>query len=88
MIRIHFLHTIKIFRSNNATEYTDFSFITTLNEVGTVSQRSCPGISQQNSLAERKHHHILDTIQTLLISTNFLEPFWREAALTTVYIIN
>ena len=62
MIRIHFSHTIKIFRSDNATEYSDFSFITTLNEIGIVSQRSCSGISQQNSLAERKHRHILDTI--------------------------
>ena len=54
----------------------------------TISQYSCPGTSQQNDCAERKHHHILDTVRTLLISSGYLEHFLGKAALTAIYIIN
>lgn len=55
---------------------------------GTIPQRSCPGTSQQNGRAERKHRHILDTTRALLLSTNVPEPFRGEAAHTAVYTIN
>lgn len=53
-----------------------------------VAQRSCPGTSQKNGRAERKHRHILEIVRALLILVTCLESFWGEAALTTVYPIN
>jgi len=40
-----------------------------------VLQHSCPGTSQQNGRAERKHRHILDTVRALLISAACPEVF-------------
>ena len=55
---------------------------------GTVHQLTCPGTSQQSGRAERKFHHILDTIHALILSTKVPAPFWGEAALHVVYAIN
>uniref|UniRef100_A0A2N9HJ51 Reverse transcriptase Ty1/copia-type domain-containing protein n=1 Tax=Fagus sylvatica TaxID=28930 RepID=A0A2N9HJ51_FAGSY len=44
--------------------------------------------SQQNGRAERKLHHILDVVRTLLIYASVPECFWGEAALIAVYTIN
>lgn len=38
------------------------NFLSFLAQNDTVLQHSSPGTSQQNGRAERKHHHILDTV--------------------------
>ncbi|GLT64262.1 hypothetical protein SLA2020_367660 [Shorea laevis] len=88
MVHTQFSRNIKIFRSDNAMEYLESSFLTTLKQNGTLSHRSCPGTSQQNGRAERKHRHILDTVRALLLSASIPEHFWGEAALTAIYTIN
>ncbi|KAA8550319.1 hypothetical protein F0562_002003 [Nyssa sinensis] len=88
MVQTQFSCTIKTFRSDNAMEYKDKSFLALLQHNGTVSHHSCPYTSQQNSRAERKHRHILDTVRALLISASLPERFWGEAALTAIYTIN
>lgn len=55
---------------------------------GTILQHSYAGTSQQNGCAERKHHHILNTVRALLISASCTERFWGEAAYTVVHNIN
>ena len=69
-------------------EYKESSLLSFLQSQGTLSQYSCPGTSPQNSRAERKHRHILDTVRTLLISVKCPERFWGEASFTAVYTIN
>ena len=88
MIKTQFNRTIKVFRSDNAQEYNDKSFLSFLNSHGTLPQWSCHYTSQQNGRAERKHRHILDVVRTLLISASLSERFLGEATLTTVYTIN
>ena len=68
MIETQFNRTVKVFRSNNAQEYNDKSFLSFLDSHGTLLQRSCPYTFQQNGCAEQKHRHILDVVRTLLIS--------------------
>ena len=75
MIQTQFSCTIKVFRSDNAQEYHDKSFIFILDSNGTLSHHSCPYTSQQNGRAERKPHHILDVVCTLLISISIPECF-------------
>ena len=48
MVQTQFSRTIKTFRSNNAMEYKAKSFLTLLQQNGTVSHYSCPYTSQQN----------------------------------------
>ena len=56
-------------------EYKDFDFLSFLQSHGTQPHRSCPGTSQQNGRAERKHPHILDTTRALLLSSSCPEHF-------------
>ena len=75
MIETQFNRIVKVFRSDNAQEYNDKSFLSFLDNHGTLPQRSCPYTSQQNGCAERKHRHILDVVRTLLISASLPERF-------------
>ena len=75
MIQTQFSRTIKVFRSNNAQEYHDKSFLSILDSNGTLPHYSCPYTSQQNGRAERKLRHNLDVVHTLLISASVPECF-------------
>ena len=88
MVETQFSKRIKIFRSNNALEYTQYAFQVLLHSYGTVHHLTCPGTSQKNGRVERKLHHIFDTVRALLLSTKVPAPFWGEAALHTVRAIN
>ena len=68
MVETQFSKRIKIFRSDNALEYTQYAFQAILHSYGTIHQLTCPGNSQQNGRAERKLRHILDTIRALFLS--------------------
>jgi len=48
MVQTQFSCTIKTFRSDNAMEYKDKSFLTILQQNGIVFHHSCPYTSQQN----------------------------------------
>ena len=88
MVETQFSKHIKIFRSDNALEYTQYAFQAVLHSYGIVHQLTCPGTFQQNGRAERKLRHILDIVCALLLSAKVLAPFWGEAALYAVYAIN
>ena len=84
MVKTHFSKHIKIFRFDNALEYTQYAFQTVLHSYDTIHQLTCPGTSQQNGRAERKLRHILDTIRALLLSAKVPTPFWGEVALHAI----
>ena len=75
MVETKFSQPIKIFRSDNALEYTQYAFQAVLHSYGTIHHLTCPGTSQQNGRAERKLHHILDTVRALLLSAKVPDPF-------------
>ena len=88
MVETQFSKRIKIFRLDNTLEYTQYVFQSILHSYGTIHQLTCLGTSQQNGRVERKFHHILDTVRTLLLSAKVLTPFWGEIALYVVHTIN
>ena len=69
IVETQFSKRIKIFRSDNALEYTQYAFQAVLHSYGIVHQLTCLGTSQQNGRTERKLRHILDTVRALLLST-------------------
>ena len=75
MVETQFSKRIKIFRSNNALEYTQYVFQAILHSYGTIHQLTCPGTSQQNGIAEQKLRHIFDTVRALLLSAKVSAPF-------------
>ena len=52
MVETLFSKCIKIFRSDNTLEYTQYAFQAILHSYGTVHQLTCPGTSQQNGRIE------------------------------------
>ena len=88
MVETQFSKRIKIFRSDNALEYTQYAFQVVLHSYDTVHQLTCLGTSHQNGRAEQKLRHILDTVRALLLFAKVLAPFWGEAALHAVHAIN
>ena len=52
MVETQFSKHIKIFRSDNALEYTQYAFQAVLHFYGTVHQLTCLGTSKQNGRAK------------------------------------
>nr|KYP54241.1 Retrovirus-related Pol polyprotein from transposon TNT 1-94 [Cajanus cajan] len=59
-----------------------------LQNQGIISQCSCPSTLQQNGVAERKNHHLLDVVRILFLESSVPPRFWCEALSTAVYLIN
>ncbi|XP_072952745.1 uncharacterized protein [Typha angustifolia] len=83
-----FGRSIKIFRSNGAREYLSSEFRSIHASVGTLPQQSCPYTHAQNGVAERKHHHLLETTRALLFKASVPRSYWAEALLIALYLIN
>ena len=75
MVETQFSKRIKIFRSDNALEYTQYAFQAVLHSYSTIHHLTYLGTSQQNGRAERKFCHILDTVRALILSAKVLAPF-------------
>ncbi|XBI71108.1 hypothetical protein VPH35_065416 [Triticum aestivum] len=61
---------VKIFRTDNGTEYVNNQFDEYLSNFGIIHQTSCPGTSQQNGLAERKNRHLLEITRCIMLAMN------------------
>ena len=53
-----------------------------------MQQISCIDTPEQNGVIERKHRHIVETAQSLLLSASVPSEFWGEVVLTAVTLIN
>jgi len=73
---------------NGGSEYTSRHFQSFLTNNGIQHRKSFPHTSQQNGLAKRKLHHILETGLTLLARSDLSNRYWVDAFLTSVFIIN
>ncbi|CAN1844804.1 Retrovirus-related Pol polyprotein from transposon TNT 1-94 [Linum perenne] len=88
MIHTQFGSTIKTFRSDPGGEFTSHALHEFYRSHGILYQQSCPGVSEQNGLVERKHRHILELTRALLLQTANPSHFWVEAVRSVVYLIN
>ena len=87
-VKTQFGVPIRTFRSDNAREYLSHSFQSFMASHGILHQTSCAHTSQQNGVAERKNHHLIETTRTLLIHGHVPDRFWGDAVLTACYLIN
>ena len=76
------------FRSNNALEYTQYTFQVVLHSYGTIHHLTCVGTFQQNGRTERKFHYILNIVYALLLSAKVPAPFWGKATLHAIHVIS
>ena len=58
--------SLKIFRTDNGSEFVNHKMVDYLTSHGILHQLSCPYTPEQNGIAERKHQHITQTAIALL----------------------
>ncbi|CAN0840831.1 Retrovirus-related Pol polyprotein from transposon TNT 1-94 [Linum grandiflorum] len=88
MVRTQFGKTVKIIRLDSGGEFNSTSLLDFYKKNGILSQQSCPGVSQQNGIVERKHRHVLDLTRALLVHSKVPPGFWVEVVHSVIYLIN
>ena len=88
MVENQFNTKIKIFHTDNGTEYFNLHLGQFFSDQGIVHKSSCIDTPQQNGIAERKNRHILEVARALMFTTNVPIYLWGEAVLTAIHLIN
>nr|KYP43958.1 Retrovirus-related Pol polyprotein from transposon TNT 1-94 [Cajanus cajan] len=84
-VQTQFETTIKIIRSDNGTEFFMTNFFV---NKGIMHQTSCVNTPQQNSIAERKHGHLLNVARALMIQSQLPKIYWSYSVIHAAHIIN
>lgn len=79
---------LKIFRSDNGTEYLSNQFKQYLEENGIEHQLTVQYTPQQNGIAERANRTLVEMARCLLMSSGLPDYLWPEAINTAVYLRN
>ncbi|MFS7939141.1 putative RNA-directed DNA polymerase [Helianthus anomalus] len=88
LVLTQFKKKVKMFRSDNGTEFINNQMNVFCKQKGIIHQTSCSYTPQQNGVVERKHRHLLNTARTLMFQSGLPLKFWSDCVLTAVYIIN
>ncbi|GJY89782.1 putative RNA-directed DNA polymerase [Tanacetum coccineum] len=72
LIENQFKRKIKVFRSDNGTEFVNQSVTKLCSDKGIIHQTSCVYTPQQNGIAERKHRHLLNVARSLILPSSVL----------------
>ena len=57
-------------------------------EKGVCKQLTTPSTPQQNGVAERRNHTLLEMVRLMMAYANLPILFWGDTLLTTTYILN
>lgn len=79
---------VRIFRSDNGTEFCNQNMANFMKERGIVHQRTIPYTPEQNGGAEREMRTIGEAARTMIHSRNLNEALWAEAVSTAVHVLN
>jgi transposase InsO family protein len=67
MVQTQYNGKLKIFRSDNGTEFINKNFHDFFKEHGIIHQTSCVHTPEQNGISERKNRHIIEMTRCLLL---------------------
>ncbi|KAJ0818040.1 putative RNA-directed DNA polymerase [Helianthus annuus] len=88
LILTQFKKRVKVFRSDNGTDFVNHKMDMFCKSKGILHQTTCAYTPQQNGVVERKHRHLLNLARSLLFQSGVPLSFWSDCVLTAVYIIN
>src|SRR3954469_16399320 len=80
--------TILSIRSDNGTEFKNYTLDEFLSDEGIKHQYSTPYTPQQNGVAERKNHTFMDAARSMLAEFKSQYNFWAEPISTTCHATN
>ncbi|KAK1692302.1 hypothetical protein QYE76_008999 [Lolium multiflorum] len=75
-------------RSNNGTEFKNYTLDEFLGEEGIEHQYSTPYTPQQNGVAERKNRTLIEAARTMMMEYKSNYNFWAEAISTACHATN
>nr|GEZ52597.1 putative ribonuclease H-like domain-containing protein [Tanacetum cinerariifolium] len=81
-------HKVKIFRSDNGTEFKNHDLNQFCRMKGIKREFSVARTLQQNEIAERKNRTLIEVARTMLADSLLLILFWAEAVNTACYVQN
>ena len=79
---------IKIFRSDQGTEFTTHKLGDWLRERGIEQQYSIPSTPEQNGAAEKLNRTLLDRARTMLLASGLTPGFWEDAVRYAAWVTN
>jgi len=80
--------TIKCLRTDRGGEYLSNLFKGFCEQKGIERQLTIPNTPQQNGVAERKNHTLLDMVRSMMAQANLDMSYWGDALLTAAYVLN
>lgn len=86
LLQTQFGKYVKVFRSNNDFEFTNFKLGEFFKYKGVIHQTSCVHKSQQNGVVEHNHHHLLNVARDLMFQGGTPLNMWSECILNNCYI--
>ena len=81
-------HKLITLRSDNGGEYTSVEFQSYLMKEGIKHELTVPRSPEQNGVAERLNHTLVESVRSMLIGAHLPQRFWAEALSTAVYLRN
>ena len=88
MTHTHYQKQIRVWQSDNGTEFMDVSLGNFLRNHGIRHQTSCTYAPQQNGLAERKNRQLLEVVHASLFGMNMPRFYGVEVVKSVAYLIN
>jgi transposase InsO family protein len=79
---------LRVLRTDNDDEFRAAEFTSYCADEGVQRHYSAPYSPQQNDVVERRNQTVVGMARALLKQRGMPAVFWREAVVTTVYIIN
>lgn len=87
MIQAQYQISIQTLHTNNSIEYFNTTLISYLLQNGIVHQSLCVDTPQQNGVAERKNHHLLEVVHAIVFKRHVPKYHWGDVPIAT-YLIN
>lgn len=78
----------KIIQSDNGKEFVNATIDEFLKKRGIIRRLTIPYYPQQNGVAERRNHTLVEMARCLLLQSGLPPSFWAEAVNTANYIRN
>jgi transposase InsO family protein len=81
-------HKLKVFQSDNGREYISKGFKRFLKAYDIEKQTSTPYRPQQNGVAERANHTLVEMARSMLHAQSLKKSFWVKAVVNVAYTRN
>lgn len=88
LVENKFESKIKVFRTDNGTEYVNQQFDDALKDWGIERKLSNVCTPQQNGISERMNRTIKEKVRSLLIDSGLHKRYWPQAVRFAVYVRN